>query len=445
MAYGIDNVWSFVNDSQTGIDKVPVNKIVLLKDINKLYLKKQEGGLTPSSTVREAVANKSLVSLSSDGSLGTVDSNIKVIDDPNFTTTDNMSKGKKMYKIPIKSGTVVQVLGLYIENSANSSIDAVAFDYIIKNNNVVVYTNNDTTPIKKLIYSESTSGQTNLDSLPKLLTENLTWTVGTNGTFSNLLDALKEASKYVSITNYTITIQMKSSYKLTESIHINNANLGHVILTSEDEYVEFDGSMSANPAFINQYVANPIAMSYTFGISPIISFKLRFSAVPGQFSMAFGFLQTNFKLNNSGVYNAKWGVGSVGCIGLVQNSTFENCTESGVVADNGSILNVYENNTFKNCSGNILWSADGSKIYGGNVVFDGLYNNNNSICCCANITSEIALNVPTFKNINNMSSYALGVSFGGRISCTSNIVVSGLNKTNITENIFTSSGVITFN
>ncbi|AET34356.1 hypothetical protein [Campylobacter phage CP81] len=442
MAYGIDNVWSFVNDSQTGIDKVPVNKIILLKSENKLYLKKQEGGLTATSTVNEAILNNSIVSLSSDGNLGVVDSSIKVINDPEFTTTDNISKGKKMFKIAIEPDTIIQVLGLYIENTANSSIDAVPFDYIIKNNNVVIYTDNDTIPIKKIIYSKTKSSQLSLSSLPKLLTENLEWTVGTNGTFSNLADALQEASKYISVTNYKITITMKSSYKLTESLHINNANLGHVVLTSEDDYVDFDGTMTPNPSFINQYATTPIAVSFTFGISPTISFKLRFSSVPTMFSMAFGFLQTNFKLNNSGVYNAKWGVGSVGCIGLVQNSTFENCTESGVVADNGSILNAWQNVTFKTCSGNILWSADSSKIYAANVTFDGTYNNVAANCGVSHIASELGFNTPIFKNISNSNSYALFASHGGNITCSSNIVVSGFNKTNITANVFSSSGYI---
>lgn len=55
MAYGIDNLYTFVDDTQTGIDKVQVNKPILLKSTNEIYVKKKEGSLTGTSTLADAI------------------------------------------------------------------------------------------------------------------------------------------------------------------------------------------------------------------------------------------------------------------------------------------------------------------------------------------------------------------------------------------------------
>lgn len=74
-----------------------------------------------------------------------------------------------------------------------------------------------------------------------LLTENLEWTVGSNGRFSKLSEALMEACKYITICDkYKIIIRLKSGYRLNEQIVLLNKLASHITLTSEDESVSVD-------------------------------------------------------------------------------------------------------------------------------------------------------------------------------------------------------------
>lgn len=80
-----------------------------------------------------------------------------------------------------------------------------------------------------------------LNKKPKLLTENLTWEVGSGGTYTKLSEALSEACKYITISNtYTITVVLKSGYKLNEKIVLINKLASHITIKSEDEQVRVD-------------------------------------------------------------------------------------------------------------------------------------------------------------------------------------------------------------
>ncbi|EDO6940306.1 hypothetical protein FW707_06255 [Campylobacter coli] len=67
----------------------------------------------------------------------------------------------------------------------------------------------------------------------QLLTQNLEWSVGTGGDFTNLQDALNKASSYTPIRNYFITIMLKSGYNGSLSVSLNNVNLGFVKIDAE--------------------------------------------------------------------------------------------------------------------------------------------------------------------------------------------------------------------
>lgn len=76
---------------------------------------------------------------------------------------------------------------------------------------------------------------------PKLLTKNLTWSVGTGGKFTTLLEAFNEAIKYS--RNFNITLRLKSGFIWNQSILIHNKNLSGIIIDSEDPEVIADGSI----------------------------------------------------------------------------------------------------------------------------------------------------------------------------------------------------------
>ncbi|ENT7195397.1 hypothetical protein ACE65T_001893, partial [Campylobacter jejuni] len=73
-----------------------------------------------------------------------------VVDRPALEQSDMPDKGTKMYKIPIPRDGIIQVLGAYVENTKNQSLDAITFTTIIKDNKVIFYTTADT--ISKLVY-----------------------------------------------------------------------------------------------------------------------------------------------------------------------------------------------------------------------------------------------------------------------------------------------------
>ncbi|EOI2182924.1 coiled-coil domain-containing protein [Campylobacter jejuni] len=72
----------------------------------------------------------------------------------------------------------------------------------------------------------------NLNKKSKLLTENLTWTVGSGGDYEDLQTAINEASKYKSISNYKINIFLKSSYIINSTIFFYG-DLSFINITAE--------------------------------------------------------------------------------------------------------------------------------------------------------------------------------------------------------------------
>ncbi|WP_251822954.1 coiled-coil domain-containing protein [Campylobacter jejuni] len=81
----------------------------------------------------------------------------------------------------------------------------------------------------------------NLNKKVKILTENLTWEVGSGGDYTKLSEALSEACKYITISDtYTITVVLKSGYKLNEKIVLMNKLASHIAIKSEDEQVRVD-------------------------------------------------------------------------------------------------------------------------------------------------------------------------------------------------------------
>ncbi|EPF0468048.1 hypothetical protein ACSM7Z_001728 [Campylobacter jejuni] len=93
-----------------------------------------------------------------------------IVDRPALVPSDNPGKGSNMYKIAIPTGGLIQVLGVYVENTPNSSLDSVNVDTIIKDDNLVVYTNADA--ISKLIYITD-KGDNNLIDMSNLAKLNM--------------------------------------------------------------------------------------------------------------------------------------------------------------------------------------------------------------------------------------------------------------------------------
>ncbi|EAL9138441.1 hypothetical protein DYU73_01155 [Campylobacter jejuni] len=75
-----------------------------------------------------------------------------------------------------------------------------------------------------------TSSAELVKSLAKLLTKNLTWTVGTGGDYENLQTALSEACKYQNTGAYEITIKLLENITVTDTLRFLGVNLGFVTI-----------------------------------------------------------------------------------------------------------------------------------------------------------------------------------------------------------------------
>ncbi|WJZ70135.1 receptor binding protein [Campylobacter phage F341] len=211
MAYSVDNVWSFIDNTEKGINKVPVNKLVLVKNTNSLYIKKREGTLNDNSTIQNAIDSKDLEKITgnSGGDVGfpIVDSNVKVIENPVLVDTDNADKGIKMYKIAVPADSVVQILGVFINNSSNGSFDSVPFDNIIKDNYVIVYTNSTT--IRRIVYSVSFANQIDMSKYARLDVAN---TFAGNNIFTNQVTCNRTPTAPKHLTSKDYVDARTSSY-----------------------------------------------------------------------------------------------------------------------------------------------------------------------------------------------------------------------------------------
>jgi len=67
MAYKRKPLYHFQDETQTGINKIPLEKIIFLESARKLYAKISNGGLSDSSTIHDAITNGNLILVGGDG------------------------------------------------------------------------------------------------------------------------------------------------------------------------------------------------------------------------------------------------------------------------------------------------------------------------------------------------------------------------------------------
>ena len=55
MAYSVENIWSFFDESDTGLHSVPLNKLVIVKSSGQMFIKKTNDGITQNTTIKQAI------------------------------------------------------------------------------------------------------------------------------------------------------------------------------------------------------------------------------------------------------------------------------------------------------------------------------------------------------------------------------------------------------
>ncbi|HFU5770852.1 TPA: coiled-coil domain-containing protein [Campylobacter jejuni] len=108
-----------------------------------------------------------------------------------------------------------------------------------------------------------------LNKKAKLLTENLTWNVGSGGDYEDLQTAINEASKYKSVSNYKINIVLKSSYIINSTIFFYG-DLSFINITAEG-----NSEITVNLSNMSYFYLNEGGMFILVNCnSPVFNIKL---------------------------------------------------------------------------------------------------------------------------------------------------------------------------
>lgn len=254
------------------------------------------------------------------------------------------------YSMPIKavidsSGNITKTGGLQIERGQMNQIFNDFSSAIIENQeNIGTLSNLTTTNKSNLVSSINEVNNTT----PKLLTKNLTWSVGTGGKFTTLREALNEAMKYS--RNFDITLKLKSGFIWNQSIAIYNKNLSGIVIESEDHEVIADGSIlssSANNFFLT--LTNSVGLCFRILLNCINmndSPKKHGIAIRRASSLEFF---KNTPSQNIGCKGANWNI-FVGAASYADlgSAVIENALIAGIHCES-SVVNAY-NSSFKNCN-----------------------------------------------------------------------------------------------
>lgn len=230
----------------------------------------------------------------------------------------------------------------------------------------------------------------------KLLTQNLEWSVGVGGKFTNINDALSEASKYLKVHKVTgslITLKLKSGFVFNEKIHIQNNDLNFVIIESEDTEVGINASSSAfgssetSVLFSGNYAKLPVLRimvdldTKSAGNKKVVLMRM---------FQSYGIIS-----GNAGCKNAAWdavmvegastlcangciienaGYDSIFCSGgskvSVHNATIKGTTRYGILTRFGGYVTANEAKLIDQTQGTLL-QCEGGIIYANDLVTTG--------------------------------------------------------------------------
>lgn len=289
---------------------------------------------------------------------------------------------------------------------------------------------------------------TELSEKARLLTQNLKWTVGTGGDFTNLQDALNKASSYTPIGNYFITIMLKSGYNGSLNVSLNNVNLGFVKIDAEADLKNmqfyFDFRNVICPKFNNKikvklksysssiYIEDEITLDTGTALESctiiiLNTLNMLCKGTTG-YNQDFFFNRCQFRIKNlniifSGVVDSERHNGLVlwNSIGRIETINFEN-----------NINRVFS----------IIWSV-GSNIEIQNL--NGTISDQVSVPKCNIIRQERGGFVSIVKNVNmtggNNNITVFDISSGSILFTNeTSISLGNCTKSNIASNILSASG-----
>lgn len=266
-----------------------------------------------------------------------------------------------------------------------------------------------------------------LTSSAKLLTENLTWNVGSGGDYEDLQTAINEASKYLNCGNFTITINLKNDYKISQNIYMNNIFLPFVEITSSKNINIDDSSISENSFIFNitNSYAPKINTSITAGSKNISFINLNNSRINFGENLTFANFRDNLSCINGSLANAN-------------NIILSNVKRYGLYVSINSSVNFISSEIKDSTPLNeTFYNGYGSYINATSCKFTNV--NNITI---RTTSSRTDLPGATFSNVTQSSSMN-NIYYGGIVYFSGNTSIPGVTIfANIAVNTLNSNGIL---
>lgn len=266
-----------------------------------------------------------------------------------------------------------------------------------------------------------------LTSSAKLLTENLTWNVGSGGDYENLQTAINEASKYLNCGNFTITINLKNDYKISQNIYMKNIFLPFVEITSSQNINIDDSSISENSFIFNitNSYAPKINTSIAAGSKNISLINLNNSRINFGENLTFANFRDNLTCRNGSLANAN-------------NIILSNVKRYGLYVSVNSSVNFASSEIKDSTPSNeTFYNGYGSYINAARCKFTNV--NNITI---RTTSSRTDLAGATFSNVTQSSSMN-NIYYGGIVYFSGSTSIPGVTSfANIAENTLISNGIL---
>lgn len=248
-----------------------------------------------------------------------------------------------------------------------------------------------------------------LANTPKLLTRNLTWTVGSGGKFTKISDALNEALKYhpakIGFGSFLVTLTLKNGFIMDEQIKcIGGIDLGFVSIETETPGAEVIVENSAIQTEIGGFKTAFYASNN--GVLPTLNFKCKLRTPNEKNTVGFvlryggnivltsksefsdfdvgcflgdgsnsSIILSSYKRNNIGI---KCWKSFVDASYVTIDSSKTNSVEARnclLMMESAKLLNQTKGTSVINCSFGATVSATGSDKSGSTVPFGNIANN----------------------------------------------------------------------
>ena len=254
------------------------------------------------------------------------------------------------------------------------------------------------TKLNELVDGINANSEGIVEIKTKILTADVTKTVGIGGDFATLNLAINWCKKIIP-NGYKVTLQLVAGFIMQEQVMLNSVNLGFVEITGKNVVTSIDGAYITNGIILDGDLSATYPAFYGYdSIMPVINHRFTFSSNVSGGVNSYGIVVRKNSyckvLENKGFTNL-YGVGigvfekseanielayfsgsAIGChisgasIVSARKCKFDNCVNYGISILAGSTLN-FDNGSAINCGYNGISVMFGSFVNVHNSDFSG--------------------------------------------------------------------------